>query len=155
MPTLAELQASLARRLTADPAAEKDRSIGRAARALQHKRMRAVAQLLPRTREALGSSWPAAFAEHAASYQPCGLLYHVDDAWEFAAAQARGELRIAARRDLTSLELLYVRSAERGAHRVRERTGVYFRLRLKPLLIGLRLPGRQPTLLQLRSVSTH
>ena len=154
MPTLAELQASLARRLTADPAAENDRAIERAARALQHKRMRAAAQLLPRTREALGSSWPATFAEHAANYQPCGLLYHVDDAWEFA-AHARGELRITARRDLASLELRYARSAERGAHRVRERTGVYFRLWLKPLLIGIKLPGRQPTLLQLRSLSTH
>jgi hypothetical protein len=155
MPTLAELQASLARRLTADPGAEQDRAIERAARALQHKRMRAVAQLLPRTHEALGSSWPAAFAEHASSYQPCGLLYHVDDAWEFAAAHARGEVRIAARRDLAALELRYMRSPERGAHRVRERTGMYLRFWLKPLLIGIRLPGRRATLLQLRSASTH
>lgn len=149
MPTLAELQASLARRLTADPAAENDRSIERAARALQHKRMRAAAQLLPRTHTALGAAWKSAFAEHAANYQPCGLLYHVDDAWEFAGAHARGELRIAARRDLASLELRYARSAERGAHRVRERTGMYFKLWLNPLLIGIRLPGRRATLLQL------
>ena len=155
MPTLAELQASLARRLTADPSAENDRSIERAARALQHKRMRAVAQLLPHTHAALGSGWHTAFADHAATYQPCGLLYHVDDAWEFATAQSRTQRGIAAKRDLASLELRYVRSADRGAHRVRERTGVYFRLWLKPLLIGLRLPGRPPTLLQLRSVSAH
>ena len=149
MPTLAELQANLARRLTTDPAAENDRSIERAARALQHKRMRAVAQLLPYTHTALGAAWKSAFAKHAANYQPCGLLYHVDDAWEFAEAHQRGELRIAARRDLASLELRYVRSAERGAHRVRERTGMYFRLWLKPLLVGIRLPGRRANLLQL------
>src|SRR5688572_28935060 len=98
MPTLAELQANLARRLTADPAAENDRSIERAARALQHKRRRAVEQLLPRTREALGSSWPPAFAAHASTYQPCGLLYHVDDAWEFALAREGTDVRNAARR---------------------------------------------------------
>ena len=153
MPTLAELQASLARRLTADPATETDRSVERAARALQHKRMRAVAQLLPHTNAALGAAWTSAFTDHAASYQPCGLLYHVDDAWEFASMQARGELGLAARRDLASLDLRYIRSSERGTHRVRERTGLYFKLWVKPLLLGIRLPGRRAKLLQLRSAS--
>jgi hypothetical protein len=155
MPTLAELQANLARRLTADPAAENDRSIERAARALQHKRRRAVEQLLPHTRAALAHNWHSSFAAHAGSYRPCGLLYHIDDAWEYALAQSDTDVRIAARRDLAALELRYVRSAERGAHRVRERTGVYFRLSLKPLLLCIRLPGQRPILLQLRSVSTR
>jgi hypothetical protein len=148
MPTLAELQASLAQRLTGNPAAENDVSLQHALRALRHKRARAVAQLLPRTRFALGARWSASFAAHANTYVPCGLLYHVDDAWEFALAQSRTDVRTAAVRDLAWLELRYVRSQDRDVLRVRERTGFYVRLWTKPWLLALTLP-RRPMLLDL------
>src|SRR5688500_15803240 len=102
MPTLAEVQAGLALRLTGDPASEIDPRIGRAARALRHKRMRAAAQLLPRTRRAADAKWAALFSDHATKYTPCGLLYHVDDAWELADALSHSSdrrVRRAARLD--------------------------------------------------------
>ncbi|MEX2282520.1 MAG: hypothetical protein WEE89_08550 [Gemmatimonadota bacterium] len=147
MPTLAELQASLAQRLTGDPAAETDPTLSRAARALQHKRMRAVAQLLPRTRKVAGPEWSQLFSQHAAGYTPSGLLYHVDDAWEFGLAQARSSnraIRRAARLDLAWLNLRFARSPNRGAQRVRERTGFYFSVTVDPIVVSLRVPGRRP-----------
>jgi hypothetical protein len=150
MPTLAELQAGLARRLTGDPAVETDPHVRRAARALRHKRMRAVAQLLPRTRTAVGAEWATPFAAHAATYTPCGLLYHVDDAWEFAEVQSRSSnrrIRQAARLDLASLNLRFARNAERGATRVQERTGFYVSVSWDPLVVSVRVRGRRPWLL--------
>src|SRR5688500_2987526 len=93
MPSLAELQATIARPRTGDAAAEADPEIGRALRALQHKRLRVVAHLLARTRKALGDQWHSEFARHAAQYTPCGLLYHVDDAWEFGLRQLASDVR--------------------------------------------------------------
>jgi hypothetical protein len=147
MPTLAELQASLAQRLTGDPAAETDPHLSRAARALQHKRMRAVAQLLPRTRKAVGPDWSRWFSQHAARYTPSGLLYHVDDAWEFCLAQAGSSnraIRRAAQIDLAWLNLRFDRSVDRGAKRLRERTGFYFSVTVDPIVVSLRVPGRRP-----------
>ncbi len=150
MRTLAELQAGLALRLTSDPAAETDPQLGRAARALQHKRMRAAAQLLPRTRREMESEWARAFLQHAMQYTPGGLLYHVDDAWEFARAQSSSKnrrIRRAARLDLMSLKLRFARSSELGAWRVVERTRFYLFLSLDPLALALRIPGRRPLFL--------
>lgn len=150
MPSLADLQAGLAVRLTGDPAAEMDPRLSRAARALRHKRLRAVAQLLPRSRLAASSEWVALFAEHARNYTPCGLLYHVDDAWEFANAHSRSSnrrLRQAARIDLAWLKLRFTRGAPRTAHRVRERTGFYVNVSLDPLVLSVRVVGRRPLLL--------
>lgn len=150
MPTLAELQAGLALRLTGDPAAEIDPRIGRAARALRQKRMRAAAQLLPRTRRAADSEWAPLFSAHATKYTPCGLLYHVDDAWELAEGLSHSSdrrLRRAARLDRASLNLRFARSGERGAQRVRERTGFYVKVSVDPPLIAVRIHGRRPLLL--------
>src|SRR5688572_20429019 len=149
MPSLAELQASMARRVTGDPAAEADPEIGRALRALQQKRLRVVAHLLPRTRKALGDQWYNQFAQHAAEYTPCGLLYHVDDAWEFGLRQARSHqraVRDAAMRDLAMLGMHFSRSAQRNAHRIRENRGFYLAVRLNPVIVVLRIPGRRPLL---------
>lgn len=153
MPTLAELQAGLARSLTGDPAGETDPQLRRAARALRHKRMRAVAQLVPYTRTAVGAEWGLQFAAHATAYTPCGLLYHVDDAWEFARVQSRSanrRIRRAARLDLASLNLRFARNAERGAARVQERTGFYVSVCWDPLVVSLRIRGRPPLLLTRR-----
>jgi hypothetical protein len=149
MPSLAELQAVMARRLTGDPAAEVDAAIGRAVRALQHKRLRVVAHLLPRTREALGDQWHNQFRQHAAQYTPCGLLYHVDDAWEFGLRQSasdRRAVRHAAKRDLAMLGMRYSRNAKRSAHRIRENRNFYLAVRFVPLVVVLRIPGRRPLL---------
>jgi hypothetical protein len=146
MPTLAELQAGLASRLTGDPAAEADPRLRLAARALVQKRMRAVGQLLPRTRREAGPEWAPLFSAHATAYVPCGLLYHVDDAWEFARAQCNSSnrrIRHAARLDLASLNLTFARSAARGARRVRERTGFYVKVSVAPLVVAMRLQGRR------------
>ena len=146
MPTLAERQAGLALRLTGDPAAEADPPFRLAARALVQKRMRAVAHLLPRTRREAGPEWAPLFSVHATTYIPCGLLYHVDDAWEFASAQRHSwnrRIRQAARLDLASLNLTFARSATRGARRMRERTGFYVKVSLDPLTVAMRLHGRR------------
>src|SRR5687768_1007932 len=141
MPSLAELQATIARRLTGDPAAEADPEIGRAVRALQHKRLGVVAHLMPRTRKALGDQWHKQFRQHAAQYTPCGLLYHVDDAWEFGLRQSasdRRAVRNAAKRDLALLGMRFSRSSQRNAHRIRENRSSYLAVRLIPLVVVLR-----------------
>src|SRR5688572_22678346 len=120
MPSLGELQRSLADSLAA-PAqvvAERpgslsgDGAIRRARSALIDKRARAAARLLPRCRAVLADSWRQRFAHHASVYAPCGLLYHVDDAWALALSLTTADhaaLRRAAHDDLVSLRLQWKR----------------------------------------------
>jgi hypothetical protein len=146
MRSLADLQASLARRLTGDPREEDDPSISRALRSLQHKRMTAAAQLLPNLQTVLGKRWTETFAAHASAYTPCGLLYHVDDAFEFASVLSHGparKLRDAARRDLALLRLRWQRGSARDVNRVRERDGLCVVWSVRPLFIAIRLPGHR------------
>jgi hypothetical protein len=127
MSPLAEIQralaASLARRAPCPPQWDAA-AVERAAWALEAKRRRAAAHLVPTLRRALGWSWRARFREHAAAYAPAGMLYHVDDAWELAEYLARSPgppLRGAARRDLAMLRRRYVRNRGRDLDRIRER----------------------------------
>jgi hypothetical protein len=147
---LADLQKSLAASLTGnagnlgemrdDPDLEglSDDAVERTRRALIAKRRQAAAHLLPRLRAALGSVWAECFSDHAEDYVPCGLLYHVDDAWELAEAVTRGSdrhLAIAAHDDLVFLRLRYARARKTGAHRIQERRA--------PLVALVRMPIRQ------------
>lgn len=126
---LAELQRSLAVSLTVGappPAGCDPRAVQRTRVALARKRAQAVAHLLPRLRAALGGGWSVAIRAHAATYHPCALLLHVDDAWAFAEAQraqAAVEVRQAARVDLFALRLRWVRRRRAGLWRIRERRG--------------------------------
>ncbi|HLB35022.1 MAG TPA: hypothetical protein VJL31_00465 [Gemmatimonadales bacterium] len=120
------LAASLARGGPCPPQCDPE-EVARAARALEAKRRRAAAHLLPHARHTLGESWRARFHEHAATYTPAGMLYHVDDAWELAERAARSRspaLCRAARRDLAALRRRYVRSRRRRIDRIRERRGL-------------------------------
>ena len=107
--------------------------------ALEVKRRRAAAHLLPRLRNSLGAqAWVTLFHEHMARYTPAGMLHHVDDAWAFAESIERTDqdpnVCLAAQDDLVSLRLRYVRDPRQKAFRIRERRG--------PLLAMLHTPQR-------------
>ena len=61
------------------------RQVRFAATGLRHKRLNAVARLLPFTRAALGDRFGPLFMRHAAVYAPSGIRKHRDDALAFAA----------------------------------------------------------------------
>lgn len=145
--SLADLQKQLAASLAGQgetPAGLED--VDRARRSLESKRRRAAAQLLPRLRQALGDAWLACFHEHAAAYNPTGMLHHVDDAWELAEALRRHpDLQVAraAHDDLVMLRLRYQRDPRSGAERIRERRGLVVALVHTPVRrIVVRWPGR-------------
>jgi hypothetical protein len=144
---LAELQSSLAAALAGrGPGPEEmDAAIlERARRSLESKRRRAAAHLLPRLRGVLGLSWVTRFHEHAERYTPAGLLYHVDDAWELAENLAQGTDRgiaAAARDDLVTLRLRWIRRRHSRVGRVRERRGFLVTLTRSPRCVIVRLPG--------------
>lgn len=145
---LADLQKSLAARLAGGgPAPEglAEGAVERTRRALVAKRRQAAAHLLPRLRAALGPAWAERFGLHAAGYTPCGLLHHVDDAWELAETVARAQdrrLATAAHDDLAILRLRYARSRSDGAHRIRERRSPLIALVRTPVrCLVVRLPG--------------
>jgi hypothetical protein len=147
--TLAELQRSLvASGLGAAPAPPgvDERQVARARHALRAKRRRAAEAALPTLRRALGAAWSPRFDRHARAYTPAGLLYHVDDAWAFAASvrdDGVPALRAAARVELVQLGLRYVRDPRRDADRVRERRGLGLAVWPgRPAILLLRLPGR-------------
>ena len=138
---LGELQRDLAVRLANRQPAPEGFDSGAFAWAqdsLEAKRRRAAGHLLPRLRNALGTSWVLRFRDHAERYMPAGMLHHVDDAWAFAEAIERGtfdpDLRRAAQDDLVLLRLRYVRDPRQDTHRIRERRG--------PLLAVLHTPQR-------------
>lgn len=150
---LAELQRHLAASLAGrgpGPKGLDPEVLERARRSLESKRRRAASRLLPRLRAALGATWKDRFAEHAARYTPSGLLYHVDDAWEMAETLVRSQDRgiaAAARDDLVTLRLRWVRRREAGAERIRERRGPLIALMRSPVrLLVLRLPGAREDL---------
>lgn len=127
MPPLLEIQRALAASLTGgapSPSLFDAEQVTSAALSLVSKRRRAAGHLLTETRRALGERWRASFAAHARAYAPTGLLYHVDDAWEFARIHCRNPergIREAARTDLRRLGLRYWRSSRRGPYRVQPR----------------------------------
>lgn len=127
MPPLLEIQRALAASLTgqaAPPSPFDAEQVIAAARSLVYKRRRAAGHLLAETRRALGEGWAPSFEAHARAYVPTGLLYHVDDAWEFARIQSRNAdagIREAARADLRRLGRRYRRSSRRGPYRVQPR----------------------------------
>ncbi len=123
-------------------------ALARARRALEAKRRRAAAPLLPRLRAALGERWAERFHGHTSAYAPAGLLPAVDDAWELAAALARDPERavaVAAREDLAILRLRWVRQrgpGSSGIGRLRERRGLLIvRIHTPRPLFLLKLPG--------------
>lgn len=139
------LVASLAGRRTGPEGCD-PQALDRARAALESKRRRAAGHLLPRLRAALGEDWSHCFHEHARAYNPAGMLYHVDDAWELASAVLReGDPRLAAaaHEDLLSLRLRWVRDRRRDAARIRERRGFLVAVTRSPRSIVLRLPGAQ------------
>jgi hypothetical protein len=123
---LAELQAAVASALRGGvpPAGVDAVRLAHARRALAGKRSRAAARLLPELQAELGQNWRAAFRVHAGVYSPCGLLHHIDDAWQFALAMrdhTAAGVRLAAARDLRRLRGQFLRSRRRDAHRIRVR----------------------------------
>ena len=151
---LADLQKSLAAGLTGPAGESPDGLAGDALerwrRALTAKRRQAAGHLLPRLRAALGPAWGERFALHAAGYTPCGLLHHVDDAWELAAAVSRSlkdpdrTAAAAAHDDLVALRLRWARSRRAGAHRIRERRAPLIALVRTPVRhLVVRMPGAE------------
>ena len=146
---LTELQRGLAASLAegaAAPAGIDERALGRMRRGLVGKRRRAAAELLPRLARALGEEWAPLFEEHARSYRPAGLLFHVDDAWAFAASLRRSaapQAAAAAHDDLLRLRLRWSRHPGSEARRIRERRSPIVGItRLAPRTLILRLPGK-------------
>lgn len=139
-----QLAASLAGRGPA-PAGLEEGAVDRARRGLESKRRSAAAQFLPRLRGALGESWAARFREHAARYNPAGMLHHVDDAWELAEAMLRDpdpRVACAAHDDLVILRLRFERDTRAGTERIRERRGPMVALMRTPSrVLVVRLPG--------------
>lgn len=145
---LDEIQRNLAAGLTGkttaveglDPAV-----LDRARHGLEAKRRQAAAHLLPRLRNALGTSWPTRFHEHAERYTPSGMLHHVDDAWELAETMTRSldpQIACAAHDDLVSLRLRYTRDRRAGTDRIRERRGPFVALMKTPSrVLVVRMPG--------------
>jgi hypothetical protein len=147
--SLADLQKQLAASLTGrgeTPAGLEETAVERARRSLESKRRRVAAHLLPRLRQALGDAWLACFHEHAAAYNPTGMLHHVDDAWELAETLRRHPappVARAAHDDLLMLKLRYKRDRRSGAERIRERRGLVVGLLWTPIRrIVVRWPGR-------------
>ena len=155
---LADVQKSLAAGLTGRAAsaglAPDDRAVERMRRALVAKRRQAAAHLLPRLRAALGPAWARRFADHAARYTPGGLLHHVDDAWELAAAACREpdrRLADAAHDDLVFLRLRFSRRPAAGVRRIRERRAPLVALVHAPIrCLMVRLPGLEARVWSLR-----
>jgi hypothetical protein len=150
---LADLQKSLAAGLTGltdgNPAPEglAEGAVERTRHALIAKRRQAASHLLPRLRAALGAAWAEYFEEHAELYAPCGLLDHVDDAWQLAESVTRGtdlHLAIAAHDDLVFLRLRYARTRTSGAHRIQERRAPLVALVRIPIRhLVVRMPGTE------------
>ena len=147
--SLADLQKQLAASLAGrgeTPAGLEETAVDRARRSLESKRRRAAAHLLPRLRTALEDAWNPRFHEHAAAYNPTGMLHHVDDAWELAETLRRHpDLQVAraAHDDLLMLKLCYQRDRRSGAERIRERRGLVVGLVWRPTRrIVVRWPGR-------------
>ena len=147
--SLADLQKQLAASLAGQgetPPGLEETTVDRARRSLESKRRRAAAHLLPRLRAALGDAWKAHFHEHAAAYNPTGMLHHVDDAWELAETLRRHpdrQVAWAAHDDLVMLKLHYQRDRRAGAERIRERRGLVVALVRTPVRrIMVRWPGR-------------
>jgi hypothetical protein len=138
------LAASLAGREPA-PAGIDEGAVERVRRSLEAKRRRAASHLLPRLRTTLGDLWAARFGDHAARYNPAGMLHHVDDAWELAEALLHHPdplVACAAHDDLVVLRLRYERDREAGAERIRERRGPFVALmHTRPRLLVVRMPG--------------
>jgi hypothetical protein len=154
---LDELQRTLAATLAGHghgPEGCDERSLDQLRRSLETKRQRAACHLLPRLRTALGPQWSARFHQHAAAYNPSGLLHHVDDAWEMAERLSRDpDPRIAgaAHDDLVSLRLRYTRDRHAGADRIRERTGPLLAVMKTPSrLLVVRMPGPEGKVWYLR-----
>jgi hypothetical protein len=137
---LDDLQRQLAASLTGSgpaPSGLDEGVVERARRGLESKRRSAAAHCLPRLRGALGESWAARFRDHAARYNPVGMLHHVDDAWELAEATLRDpdpRIACAAHDDLVILRLRFERDTRAGAERIQERRG--------PLIALMRTPSR-------------
>lgn len=139
-----QLAASLAGRGPA-PAGLEEGAVDRARRGLESKRRSAAAHFLPRLRSALGESWATRFREHAARYNPAGLLHHVDDAWELAEAMLLDRdprVACAAHDDLVILRLRFERDTRAGTERIRERRGPLVALMRTPSrVLVVRMPG--------------
>ena len=144
---LDELQRNLAASLAGrrgGPEGCDPRALDRARAALESKRRRAAGHLLPRLRTALGEDWSRRFHEHARTYNPAGMLHHVDDAWELASVVSRDsdpQIVAAAQDDLISLRLRWVRDRKADAERIRERRGLLLAVARNPRKLILRLPG--------------
>ena len=146
--SLGEMQRRLAASLAGKgpaPAGLDEGTVDRARRGLEAKRCRAAAHLLPRLRSALSDAWVARFREHAARYNPAGMLHHVDDAWELAETLLHHpdpQVISAAHDDLVSLRLRFERDRRAGAERIRERRGPVVALMRTPTrLLVVRMPG--------------
>lgn len=114
-------------------------------KALETRRRRAVAHLLPRLHSTLGKSWGPCFHEHAGRYNPAGALDPVDDAWELAESLLHHpDPRVAgaAHDDLVVLRLRFERAPQGGVERIRERRGPLIALMRTPTrLLVVRMPG--------------
>jgi hypothetical protein len=145
--SLGDIQRRLAASLTGHgptPAGIDEGAVERTRRSLEAKRRRATSHLLPRLRSALGDAWAARFHEHAARYNPAGMLHHVDDAWELAEELLRHpdpQVACAAHDDLVALRLRFERDRRAGAERIRERRGPVVALMRTPRLLVVRMPG--------------
>lgn len=146
--SLADLQKQLAASLAGQgetPAGLEETAVDRARRSLESKRRRVAAHLLPRLRTALGDAWNPHFHEHAAAYNPTGMLHHVDDAWELTEMLRRHpDLQVAraAHDDLVMLRLRYQRDRHAEADRIRDRRGLVVGLLWTPVRrIVVRWPG--------------
>lgn len=145
---LDEIQRKLAESLAGRgpaPAGLDAGAVERARRGLESKRRRAASHFLPRLRSTLGDHWAQSFAEHAARYNPVGMLHHVDDAWQLAESLLRHpdpHVACAAHDDLVALRLRYERDCRSTAERIRERrTPLVALMRSAPRLLVVRLPG--------------
>jgi hypothetical protein len=142
---LEDLQRNLAANLAGGrraPDGVDPKALERTRAALESKRRQAARRLLPRLHAALGPDWSRRFHQHAAVYNPAGMRHHVDDAWEFAEALLRDPRWTgAARDDLLSLRLYWVRNRKKEAGRIRERRGLLAGLMRSPSSVVIRLPG--------------
>lgn len=145
---LDEIQRLLAESLAGHgpvPAGLDEKAVDRARRGLESKRRRAAGNFLPRLRSTLGDHWTQRFAEHAARYNPVGMLHHVDDAWQLAESLLRHpdpQVACAAHDDLVSLRLRFERDCRFTAERIRERrTPLVALMRSAPRLLVVRMPG--------------
>jgi len=148
------LAASLAGRGEPPPGCDPE-AVAHARIALVAKRRQVAVHLLRRTVAVLGEGWVERFGEHARSYLPQGLLYHVDDAWalarELVTTASSREVRRAAHADLVALRLRYARDPQATVHRIRERRSPLLALvRTPDPFLVLRLPGSEARVFWLR-----